>query len=381
MLFSRAYSSTLSLSSSIHVHCNEQRSDDCTIAEFLNITSSATLNFIEAGRWSNITEVRNKQAVGAYLIPYGIFQFFKKLENLQWSTGVLAISKDTFKDADELKKLNLDDNQIQTLPSNVFENAKHLQDIQLSRNNINLIEDDAFSGLTHLQSLLLNQNSLTIIKANTFVRIVNLIKLELNFNQIETIEDGAFNISTLQHLQLAHNRLRSIPENLFASASNLAIVSIGYNFLSRIGQTFHGLKNMYGLELTANEIRDIKLNEFAKLPKLTVLGLRSSGFTFNNLGEWPNKTSSIAHLDLAMNELYHSNILDLLRPLANLETLHLEENDFLEINEINDIKKIFPNLRTMGITANRFDREQLQQYIESLRNQKVYLPTEAANTL
>lgn len=381
MLLIRVHGSTAAISSSIEVHCSELRSDDCTIDEFLNITSSSTLNFVQAERWNETIHVRNRQGSGAYLLPRGIFQNFRKLEKLEWSTGLLSVNKDSFKDADQLKILNLDDNQIQTLTENVFEHSRSLQEVHLSKNNINLIEDSAFSGLSELQYISLNQNSLTLIKNNTFAGIENLTKLEVNFNLIETIEDGALNLPNLQCINLAHNRLRSLPDNVFVGAPSLSVVSVSYNYLSRIGRIFYNLKNLEELDLGANEIRDIKLNEFAKLPKLAALRLRSSGFTFNNLGEWPNETSTITHLDLAMNELSDSNILDRLQPLANLEKIHLEENDFCEIKGIIDIKEKFPRLRVLGLTANPFDREKFQRYVENLKGLKVYLPSDENNTV
>jgi len=82
-----------------------------------------------------------------------------------------------------------------------------------------------------------------------------------------------------------------------------------------------------------------------------------------------------------MNELSDANILDRLQPLANLEKIHLEENDFSEINGINDIKGKFPRLRVLGLTANPFERQQFQRYVESLKGLKVYLPSDENSTV
>ena len=78
-------------------------------------------------------------------------------------------------------------NRLVKIKSNTFQGLKELKKLDLSENQINSIEPNAFN-IESLEKLFLSKNQLTIIEKHSFVGLKNLRILHLNDNQIKAIE-------------------------------------------------------------------------------------------------------------------------------------------------------------------------------------------------
>lgn len=91
-----------------------------------------------------------------------------------------------------LVNLNLQNNQLQSLPEDSFLNFGSLESLSLQGNLLEELVNNTFQGLTSLKSLYLHQNSLTNLETNAFVSLVSLRMVSMELNQITFLNNGTF---------------------------------------------------------------------------------------------------------------------------------------------------------------------------------------------
>ena len=130
--------------------------------------------------------------------------------------------------ATNLQSLNLFDNNLTTLPTDVFEGLSKLTTLDLRRNPLKTIEAGAFNGLSSLTTLDLSLTrllprkggQLTTIEAGAFRGLTNLTTLDLEDNNLTTLPTGAFEgLSKLTTLDLRRNPLKTIKAGAFNGLS------------------------------------------------------------------------------------------------------------------------------------------------------------------
>ncbi len=82
-----------------------------------------------------------------------------------------------------LKTIQLESDQIESIERNTFKNLKYLQTLSLQDNKLNQIYDFYFEKLFNLNELDLSDNSIEIIEKNSFNDLKRLTKLNLNRNK------------------------------------------------------------------------------------------------------------------------------------------------------------------------------------------------------
>jgi hypothetical protein len=98
---------------------------------------------------------------------------------------IATIPHDIFMGFNKLKELSLAHNQIEALPSHSFHNLIHLKTLYLNNNKIKDLDKNAFWGLKNLRWLRLNGNQMTSFDLQAFVELNKNIKLiNLNNNPI-----------------------------------------------------------------------------------------------------------------------------------------------------------------------------------------------------
>jgi Leucine-rich repeat (LRR) protein len=143
----------------------------------------------------------------------------------------------------KLTSINLQYNDLRTMPGHVFANLEQLTELVLHDNEIEWLPVNAFAGLFHLTKLLLNNNRISTLLPGTFNDLTNLAilnffnrlkcllngvfdglcsvqELHLYKNQIDSVEAGAFvGLDKPESLHLNTNKLRATPDGVFAIAS------------------------------------------------------------------------------------------------------------------------------------------------------------------
>jgi len=135
--------------------------------------------------------------------------------------------------------------------------------------------------------------------------------------------------------------------------------------LTRIGKAFAGLKNLSRASLNDNYMNDFNLVDFVGREELS---LRNTSLKFSQLGGWPNVSSPLIYLDVSQNGWSASDVLTRLQFFSNLEILDLTDNNFNEIDQIDDAKSIFPKLVHLELNGNRFTCNKIFPIVDKLRS-------------
>ncbi|KAL3796674.1 hypothetical protein HJC23_009974 [Cyclotella cryptica] len=146
-----------------------------------------------------------------------------------------------------LKKLDLNNSELSTLPSGIEALSPTLEILFLSENNFEAFPE-CLGNLNRLRMLSLRGNRLTELSSSNLPK-KSLVWLILTNNQISRIDPNVGELKELRKLMLSHNKLSSIPSEL------------------------EGCKNLELVRLANNEITTELPKEFVTLPKLAWISL------------------------------------------------------------------------------------------------------------
>lgn len=105
-----------------------------------------------------------------------------------------------------LVHLNLEENNISSIPDNIFSHLNNLYYLELYRNKIKMITDKTFIGLRKLNFLGLQRNEIERIGRDNFDELRCLQELGLGQNKITTLEKGfAKNLNNMHELKLGES--------------------------------------------------------------------------------------------------------------------------------------------------------------------------------
>lgn len=191
-----------------------------------------------------------------------------------------------------LVNLNLSSNQISTITKNHFKNLENLASLDLGYNRINVLSRDAFAETTELvfasirsnkvkkapEILFPHQNKLVHfdVSANQlqdlskFVGTPGIQYLNASHNQLDTLNEYSYN-SKLVILDFSFNQIKSIE---FPTGDSLKIVYLNSNNIPSneiTRQKFAGVKNLEELYLKHNDILWVYDDAFDDLEKLEII--------------------------------------------------------------------------------------------------------------
>ena len=195
--------------------------------------------------------------------------------------------------------LILEDNELESVNSNMWEGLYLESNLGLSRNQIRHIAPDTwqhvgdiemlnlsenpltpypgvFKGLSNLEILLLQSCGMTNIEEGTFDELGRLHSLYMSSNELTEIKAGMWRgLESLEYLYLYNNRIVSIAPSAFSLLNNLRELSLSSNPLSDLqSDTFTGLQSLRTLQIENCEISQLSPNLFANLKRLKSLNLQ-----------------------------------------------------------------------------------------------------------
>ncbi len=163
-------------------------------------TSGGTLN-LQAGDFDELTSLTHLDLEFNELstLPAGIFD------------GLTSLTR-----------LGLASNRITALPAGIFDGLTSLTRLNLTSNRIGTLPAGIFDGLTSLTRLDLDSNRITALPAGIFDGLTSLTDLRLHFNRLSTLPAGILDKNTaLTNLSLASNRITALPDGIFAKLTAL----------------------------------------------------------------------------------------------------------------------------------------------------------------
>lgn len=338
-------------------------------------------------------------------IPGGLMSTFHPIILRILFSGLKTLKIDDFKDAKELKELNVTHNEIQTLSPNVFIYASNIEVIDLSDNRITDMSDYSFdnipklkililsnnlikvfdfhTGPLNLQVLMIGNNSLTNLDENLLRQSIFLTELSINDNKLNisklNVNDGLidFDMSnnptavllksknlkiknsnvTVLHIHKAtvtidasENRIRSIvvdPQNV------LIELNLSRNNCSAM-YNLTALTLVQKLDLSFNQIRDFNLTSFSNMAQLKELNLENSGLKVIDFGLFSHQRN-LEWLDISYNDLRD---VDFNMLTASINYLYIEGNALTNI-DLSDVGITLPHLLVLGLSNNKFSCEKL----------------------
>lgn len=204
-----------------------------------------------------------------------------------------------------LKILNVSFNQLTVIPKNTFPKLYELHTIDLSNNLIESIASEVFQPLFGLRYLNLTRNKLTELNSRTFSKIPTLLELTLRDNVIETITRDTFiHLISVQRLDLSYNAV----QNIFLVPATLFHLNLNHNFIDYIepAKVWPSMNTLISLDLSYNILRDsLKKDAF-----LNLLVLQDLNLAYNDITEPPVESlrdlSSLRYLNLKVS--YHGTL-------------------------------------------------------------------------
>ncbi|XP_057181565.1 extracellular matrix protein 2 isoform X2 [Triplophysa rosa] len=249
----------------------------------------------------------------------------------------------------ELKSLNLQGNEIKTIPTGAFNGIPNLEWIDLGKNKISSsgIDPQSFKGLkflsrlymdgnlleqipaelpSTLQELKVNENNLKELEANSFEGLSSLVTLEMEGNLLSegNVNPLAFKpLKELTYLRLSRNHFRTIPQGLPASLQELYVEN---NLIEEISEAvFNETTNINVVVLHHNKLDESKI---APLAWINHRNLESLDLSHNSFYLVPSfLPKSLVHLVLAGNQIERIPAYVFAHMEPGLEYLYLSYNN------------------------------------------------------
>ncbi|KAI6241309.1 Leucine Rich repeat-containing domain protein [Aphelenchoides fujianensis] len=210
---------------------------------------------------------------------------------------------------ERLELLDLSLNCLPAVPARNLRNFKILKHLDLSSNQLVELGDFQFMNLPELKEIRLNDNRIANFSARSFVNAAQVSHLYLRNNLLEAVDPAVLqNFKHLEHIDLSGNRLQKIPA--FNHLASLKAVNLENNKVEKVDTlTFSNNPKLLSINLKGNQISLIARNSFDDLsgildgmPKLQLLLLAK-----NTIGELTNSSFAslpeLTFIDLANNKL------------------------------------------------------------------------------
>lgn len=269
-------------------------------------------------------------------------QVFLNLTNLRLlrldKNKITDLHKDLFVGLQQLTVLNLNDNNIAYIPSGTFADLSKLELLDLSRNTItaSLMSPRTFSGLSNMQTLILSNNRLRTLPSSSLKFLDNLKMLDLSYNVIETIQsNGFFGLSSLNELHLHDNEIDFVTKWAFQGLNWLRKLTLYNNRLKSIPtDPLSELHHLQFLDVSGNLYDTITEDSFMAMPWLQHLRLNHCPMlkTISN-NSFSHGLDSLQTLELNSNFRLNHIEKAALRELTNLKNLYLHDNMLINLDE------------------------------------------------
>jgi Leucine-rich repeat (LRR) protein len=149
----------------------------------VDLDDSGEVNDTVISDLDNVTMLELRHPLEFSELPESIFKVFDNLEYLFiYHTSLDAIDTEDFQEAQHLKYLRINSNDLSEIKESTFKNAPNLEYINLSYNKIHVVHRDSFKGLEKLREIHLHNNEISMIQPDVFSQLPNLVIINLKDN-------------------------------------------------------------------------------------------------------------------------------------------------------------------------------------------------------
>ncbi|XP_029378199.1 leucine-rich repeat-containing G-protein coupled receptor 4-like, partial [Echeneis naucrates] len=199
------------------------------------------------------------------------------------------IDRGAFSGLRRLTLLNLQNNQLRTVPPEALQNLENLRSLHLDANLIRRPSSSSFKGLGSLHHLRLDDNRLTEVPVLALRPLIRLRALTLALNGISSVPDRAF--ATLRCLLVLHlhdNQIQSLGPRSFRGLEDLETLDLSSNWIKTFPEAIRDLISLRVLNLQKNFISVIPENIFTENLSIQIINLQD------------NRLLTVGHLSLQL---------------------------------------------------------------------------------
>lgn len=174
-----------------------------------------------------------------------------------------------------LRTLNIKDNELKEIPTNILKTLRNLTVLDLSLNKITHVDDNAFQNLK-LVTLKLADNEITL-SSGAFKGLEKSLKnLNLKGTKQKKVPEALRGLKTLAFLDLSQNSIRELPgiggQKAFDGLESLTGLNLERNLIQSIGpDAFYGIRGtLSSLSLLNNLIPDFPTGAISSVHDLRV---------------------------------------------------------------------------------------------------------------
>lgn len=218
--------------------------DQKTNLEVLDLKSNK-LNSLELGIFDPLeklvhVDLSSNELVGNRIDPF-IFDKSSKIKFLDFSRNNMSESPDNLLHAlRELDFLNLDGCSLKVVPSFAVQpNLGTMKHLILSTNQISKIDEaNTFLSLINLEILNLAENAIEQLTSDVFKPLKKLRMIVLRNNKLKTLPDSLFfNIKAIGNVDMSYNLIEYVPVNAFRGTS-IKNLNLSHNRFSYLEANF-----------------------------------------------------------------------------------------------------------------------------------------------
>ena len=221
-----------------------------------------------------------------------------------------------------LNELHLTNNEIVSVDQNKLHSQ--LRVLHLASNKISVFPE---VGITYkeLKELNISNNNLVNLPSNVFSSLINLRKLHMAVNYLSVLPQSIGFLIHLEELDLSHNKFTDFPQ-LLLHLTSLTSINLTNNFISQLPKNLTQLSGLKTLDLSCNNLSSC-------FPVFSFTGLKSLSFAFN-------KQLTIPHLLTSMKSLEEANFIGTL-PLKEypIDVNWMKERKMFTISYLNSEKR------------------------------------------
>ncbi|KAG8188045.1 hypothetical protein JTE90_009919 [Oedothorax gibbosus] len=245
---------------------------------------------------------------------------------------------------EKVKRLNLEFNNIASLPLELCQKLPHLTFLSLNGNMLETLPSN-IGSLTGLTEFYLKENSLTALP-ESIIQLKNLKKLHLTGNNLKKLPENIHFLENLHELVADENTIKNLPSS-FGGLKLLSHLNLSFNEIENLSDNFGGLESLKELDLSNNCLTSLPEN-FSLLPSLEVLDLNS-----NKINKLPNTFQSaycLKKILVAQNIL--SEIPRWFSKMKNVKEVFLSENNLHGDPFPEDFGSDCDNLEQLDVSGN-----------------------------
>ncbi|XP_036066261.1 decorin [Oryzias melastigma] len=200
----------------------------------------------------------NSLGSGSESFPIGVFSPLSNLRTLNLDYNQLSSVPEDLPLS--IKELYLKGNLIKRLPRGIFRGISGLMVLDLSANRLTSrgLVKDSLLNTTHLESLNLEGNRLKQVPRHL---PASLKTLNLDGNLISSIKKAAFtSLKSMEHLSLAKNKITKVAAGAFRALSALHQLDLCHNVLQQVPRHLPGA--LHSVALSYNRIQSVPRDAF-----------------------------------------------------------------------------------------------------------------------